>query len=288
MVLGGLLLSCQPHSGEADGYGHFEADDYLIASETGGRLISWIIKAGDSVLSGDTLGVCDTALLHLQKVQAEVKKKGIIIKRQLLQAEERVIQIQIDNLKQEINRFNALLHDKAVGRKTVDDLFHELKVAQARKDAFIPKYAGIRQELNAVDVQVKLLDEQMHQCFILAPAKGTIIENYAHPGDWIVPGKFLARMADLDQMTLKAYLSEDQLGDVKLGDRVTVCIDRSGGSLNEYSGIVFWIADEAEFTPKVIQTRKERVNLVYAVKVRVMNDGRIKIGMPGEMTLIQP
>jgi len=187
------------------------------------------------------------------------------------------------NLKREKKRFEKLLADGAVTSKQMDDINGNLNVLNKRIDAVRAQLNSILAEKTAMLVNIELVNEQIVKSIILNPESGTVLEKYLEQYEIVIPGKALYKLADLDNMILKAYISEPQLSEIELLQRVIVLIDGINEEKLKFDGIVSWISSEAEFTPKIIQTREERVNLVYAIKVRVKNDGRIKIGMPGEV-----
>jgi HlyD family secretion protein len=280
-VLAGF--SCARREAGFDAAGHFEADEYLVAAETGGRIIRMDIREGDRVNRGDTIALTDTVSIRLQVHQSLAQQAAVEAKIPGIRAQEKVVETEIAILAAEKKRFELLLSEKATSGKSLDDIVHQIELAQARKAAFSTQVAGLRQDARVVEAQRAILEDQLRKCAVIAPADGVVISLVSKQGDIMVPGKVIVKLADIDRIILKAYVSGAQLSRVKIAGEVTARIDAPSGGYLQYPGQVYWVADQAEFTPKVIQTRKERVNLVYAVKVRVKNDGRIKIGMPGEL-----
>jgi HlyD family secretion protein len=281
-----FALSCSRKDTGFDAMGHFEADEYMLSAESGGRIIKLDLKEGTKVHRGDTVAITDTISVFLQLQQSRAQQTAIEAKIPGVKAQEKVVETEISVLQAEKERFKNLFTDKATSGKSLDDIVHQIDLANARKGTFPTQIASLRQEVNVIMAQQNILADQLRKCRVISPADGVIINLIAKSADLMTPGKPIMKLADIDQIILKAYVSEDQLSRIKISDQVKVRIDSPDRGFLEYPGQIYWVSDQAEFTPKVIQTKKERVNLVYAVKVRVKNDGRIKIGMPGELFLI--
>jgi len=281
-----LALSCSRKNDGFDAMGHFEADEYMLTAESAGRIIRLNLREGDRVHQGDTVALIDTVSIHLQLMQSKAQQAALASKIPGVIAQQKVVETEIAALKAEKNRFQNLLADQATSAKSLDDLVHQIDLANARKATFSTQVSSLHQDENVIIAQQNLLLDQLRKCYVISPAGGTVINLIAKPSDLMIPGKSILKLADIDQIILKAYVSEDQLSRIRIADQVKVKIDGEKGGSIEFPGQVYWVSDQAEFTPKVIQTKKERVNLVYAVKARVKNDGRIKIGMPGELFLI--
>ena len=232
---------------------------------------------------GEMVGWVDTTRLFLQKKQLFAQINTINSKYSGSRAEINVLEAEKSNLIREKKRFEKLLADGAVTSKQMDDINGNLNVLNKKIDAVRIQLNGILAEKNVITVNIDLVNDQIVKSIILNPKSGTVLEKYLEQYEIVVPGKALYKLADLDKMILKAYISEPQLSEIELQQKVNVLIDGINEEKIMFEGIVSWISSEAEFTPKIIQTREERVNLVYAIKVRVKNDGRIKIGMPGEV-----
>ena len=287
ILFGAIILlaasSCSKKTPEADAFGHFEADEYNIMAESGGRLVSWTVDDGCLVSFGDTIGIVDTMHFFLQKELLTKQVASIRSKLTVIQAQEEALDLEININKRELARFALMLAEDAVSQKTIDDLTDRIAISNARKKGFSAEKFSVMRELEVVDTQRNQIDDQIRRSVILSPVTGSVISCYVNKSDMVVPGKNLATVADLSVMYMKGYISGDQLYQAKPGGMVVIQIDGPEGDVFEYDGSITWISDEAEFTPKVIQTRKERVHLVYALKIRVINDGRIRIGMPGEL-----
>jgi HlyD family secretion protein len=278
-------FSCARKDAGFDAMGHFEADEYMVTSETAGRITRLDLQEGDRVNRGDTVAWTDTASIYLQLQQSFAQRAAIESKIPGVKAQEKVVETEISILKSEKERFENLIADKATSGKSLDDIVHQIELAQARKLTYATQVASLRMESEVVNAQQNILYDQLRKCKVISPSGGVVVHLASRQGDLMVPGKLILKLADIDQITLKAYVIEDQLSNIRISDRVTARIDAPDGGYIEYPGVVYWVSDQAEFTPKVIQTKKERANLVYAVKVRVANDGKIKIGMPGELLL---
>lgn len=283
-----LSISCRKSESRADAYGNFEARDVIVSAEASGKLLDFKVEEGQTLAAGQLVALIDTTLLHLQKQQLQASLGTVGKKTQDPGPQIAVLEGQRDNLIREKNRVEKLLADKAATPKQLDDITGQIEVidrqiAAARKQAGTVN-TGILSEKDPIRAQIRLLEEQISRCYIRNPIRGTVLTKIAEPAEIVGFGAPLYKIAPLDTLEMRAYLSEDQLSRVSIGDSVRVQIDESGGGVRTLPGTISWISAKAEFTPKTIQTREERVNLVYAFKVRVANaDGAVKIGMPGEV-----
>ena len=277
-----LLTFCAKPGEEYDANGHFETREVLVSSENSGRLVSFIIEAGMTVNKGQVVGMVDTMALFLNKEQVNARVEAAMLKIPGIKAQKNVVVKEIEALDFEISRVASLVKNKAATQKQLDDLHHTRSVANARLEAFETQIMSVKAEVRVLEAQLDLLNEQISRSAIKAPIDGLVLERYARESEIVSPGKILFSVASTSKMELKAYISGSQLSMVEIGQTVKVRIDWEETDYREYRGIITWVADEAEFTPKIIQTKEERVNLVYAIKIQVENDGKIKIGMPGE------
>ncbi len=278
-----LTISCVQNEQEADAYGNFEAHEIIVPSQATGILNSFTLNEGDMLKVGEKIGWVDTTRLFLQKKQLFAQIKTINTKYLGSRAEISVLEAEKSNLTREKKRFEKLLADGAVTSKQMDDINGNLNVLNKKIDAVRAQLKSILAEKDIVTVSIDMINDQIVNSIILNPESGTVLEKYLEQYEIVIPGKALYKLADLNNMILKAYISEPQLSEIELKQKVNILIDGVNEEKIIFEGIVSWISSEAEFTPKIIQTREERVNLVYAIKVRVKNDGRIKIGMPGEV-----
>jgi len=281
-----LLYSCDGSDDEADAYGNFEAVEIIVSSEANGKLVVFQLEEGDKLNENQIVGFVDTTQLHLNKKQLEASIRAIKSKTQNVQVQIEVLENKRENLEREKNRVERLLADSAATSKQYDDIVGELAVVEkqiaATKSQLNTGNRGLLSEIAPLEVKIEQLEDQLEKSIINNPTKGTVLTKFAYENEITAYGKPLYKIADLETITLRAYLSGNQLANVKIGQGVTIAIDQNDGE-KEFPGEVTWISSNAEFTPKVIQTKEERVNLVYALKVVVKNSGEIKIGMPGEV-----
>jgi HlyD family secretion protein len=277
-----ILSSCSVDNSEPDAWGNFESREVLVSSETGGKILSMQVQQGDILERGDLVAIIDSTILKLQLAELEAGRNSVRTKLNSIDAQNKIIEQQIKNLEVNISRVENMLDDHAATRKQLDDLQGQMEVLEKQKEANNIQKTTIRSELKVFDTREALLHEQIDRCYIKSPSEGTVLQKYAEAGEITAAGKALVKIADLVNMELKVYISGAQLGQLKLGQECRIRIDRGEKDYSEFSGTVIHIADKAEFTPKIIQTREERVHLVYAVKIRVKNDGTLKNGMPAE------
>jgi len=281
------LASCTQEENGSDAYGNFEATEIIVSSEATGKLVQLTVEEGAELPAQTAVGLVDTLTLHLKKKQVQLTMQAIRSKLQNEKVQIDVLLEQKENLKREIKRVDQLFEQKAATAKQRDDMYGELKVLENRIESIKSQLStanrGLLAELGPLEAQLEQLDDQIGKSLVLTPARGTVLAKYAEQGEIVTFGKPLFKVADLTDMTLRAYVGAPQLSAIKLGQKVKVLTDTAEGTLREREGTISWIASSAEFTPKIIQTREERVNLVYAIKVVVPNDGTIKIGMPAEV-----
>lgn len=276
------LLSCGNGNDKADGYGNFEATEIIIAAENSGKLMQFSIEEGDIVSKNTFIGFVDTIPLHLKREQLLVSKAVISAKSKGVLSQISVLNAQLKTANINKNRVESLIKDNAGTQKQLDDISGEIDVFKQRINSVEIQNAPVVNELKSIDVQIAQLNDQIGKSKLIIPVSGTVLAKYAEPHEITSFGKPLYKIADLSTMKLRVYLSETQLANLKIGQEVFVKID-DANAMKAFSGTIEWIASEAEFTPKIIQTKEERVALVYAVKIAVKNDGSLKIGMPAEM-----
>jgi len=282
MALG--IISCQQDNEKADGYGNFEATEITISSEANGKIEFLKIEEGDVIPGKQLVGLVDTLQLHFAKQQLMASKITIASKSSNVVAQTKILQEQLKTAQQEKNRINNLYAENAATKRQVDDIAGQVKVIEAQIKSVATQNEPILNDLKAMDIQIAKITDQIAKCKIYNPINGTVLTKFAEQGEITAFGKPLYKIANLSEMILKMYISETQLSKIKIGEKVTVKIDADDNT-NTLAGTISWIASTAEFTPKIIQTKEERVHLVYAVKVKVKNNGRLKIGMPAEMWL---
>ena len=282
MIFG--LFSCGKDSGKADGYGNFEATEITISAENNGKLIQFSIDEGDLLKKNQFVGFIDTIQLALRKEQLAVSKSVISSKSKGVLSQVSVLKSRLKTAKINKNRIENLIRDNAGTQKQLDDVNGQIDIIKSQIRSVEIQNAPVVNELKSIDVQLKQIDDQIIKSKIINPVNGTVLTKYAEPNEITAFGKPLYKIADLSTMELRVYISETQLSEIKIGQKVTVKIDALA-EMKSFEGKINWIASKAEFTPKIIQTKEERIALVYAVKVNVVNDGSLKIGMPAEMWL---
>ncbi|MBK8554396.1 MAG: efflux RND transporter periplasmic adaptor subunit [Lewinellaceae bacterium] len=298
-----VFTACQQTETPADAYGNFEADDMIVSAEGTGELIAFQVEEGQTLKAGQVVGCVDSTQLVLKKEQIEASVRAIAAKSPAIAAQLSVFEKQLDAAKQQIStlqreqtRVQNLLKSDAATPKQLDDINAQLDQAQkqvavileqktASNASLSVQKSGLLAEILPMKKQIAQIDDQITKCRVVNPINGTVLNTYASQGELAAFGKPLYKIANLDPIILRAYIAGDQLGSIKVGQNVTVSVDAPDGAMKDYTGTVTWISEKAEFTPKVIQTRDERVNLVYAVKIKVGNDGGLKIGMPGEVKI---
>jgi HlyD family secretion protein len=278
------LFSCDNKDGKADGYGNFEATEIIISAENTGKLMQLDLNEGNILEVQQLVGYIDTTALSLKREQLEVYKEVVRSKSKGVLSQIAVLSSKLNVANINKKRAENLIADNAGTQKQLDDAQGETGVLKSQVRSIKIQNAPVINELQSLDVQLKQIDDQILKSKIINPISGTVLTKYAEANEVTAFGKPLYKIADLSIMQLRVYISETQLAQVKIGQEVTVKID-AVDTMKSYKGIISWIASEAEFTPKIIQTKEERVALVYAVKIEVKNDGSLKIGMPAEMWL---
>ncbi|MBQ6688905.1 MAG: HlyD family efflux transporter periplasmic adaptor subunit [Bacteroidales bacterium] len=283
-----LCSSCSGKT-EFDACGNFEADEILVSSQGTGQLMWSDIQEGMTVTAGNTLGIIDTVQLYLQKTQLELQLKSVMSSRPDVESQVASLRSQIANLKSEKSRLERLVAKGAAPTKQVDDIKAQIVILESQLDAQLSALSkntsAVEFNANAISAQIDMIEDKISKCHIVSPVNGTVIAKYIHAGELVGMGTPIMKVADLENMFLRAYFTSDQLGSIVLGDKVTVTADFGGEQQFQYEGKIVWISSESEFTPKSIQTRNTRANLVYAVKIAVRNDGRLKIGTYGEVNI---
>lgn len=296
-----LWLSCRQGNEAFDAQGSFEAEEVLVSPEATGRIVEWKVAEGDSLSAGDTVGRIEGHGLELQREQAEASLRALQDRTTdpgpqvaLLNDQLAVQQAQLDNLTRELARAEGLLKKDAATGKQVDDLRFQLEsvrrqMAVTRQQIAVQRALTANQnravlsETEPLRKRAEQLEDQLRRTAVVNPASGVVIATYANIGETAAPGRPLYKVADLHELTLRAYVTGEQASTLSVGRKVKVFTDRGADDYAEHAGTLTWISPRAEFTPKTIQTKDERANLVYAVKVRVPNDGSLRIGMYGEI-----
>ncbi len=276
------LFSCSDSNGKADGYGNFEAIEITISAEKNGKLLQFNVNEGDIIKKDQFIGFIDTIALTLKREQLQVTKAVISSKSRGVLSQINVLNAKLKVANTNKKRAENLIKDNAGTQKRLDDVQGEIDVIKNQIVSVEIQNAPVVNELRSIDIQLKQIEDQIQKSKIVNPVNGTVLTKYTEPNEITAFGKPLYKIADLSTMQLRVYISETQLANIKIGQEVTVKID-AADAMKSYKGTISWIASEAEFTPKIIQTKEERVALVYAVKIDVANDGSLKIGMPAEL-----
>lgn len=279
-----VLISCDGNGDKADGYGNFEATEITVSAEANGRILFFDVEEGNVLEENKVVGVIDTIQLSLKRDQLLAAKNTIFSKSRSVLSQREVIKEQLKVAQNDQTRIENLINENAATQKQLDDINGQMDILKQQMKNVETQNAPIVNEVKSIEVQIQQIEDQIVKSIIKNPVKGTVLVKYAEPNEVAAFGKPLYKISDLDEMELRVYISETQLANIQTGQEVTVKID-DADNMKSYNGTVAWISDSAEFTPKIIQTKEERVNLVYAVKVRVKNDGSLKIGMPAEMWL---
>ena len=282
LVLAMFIISCNKNNEKADAYGNFETTEITVSSESNGKIEFLNLEEGDVVEKGKTVGLIDTLQLYYTKMQLIASQKTVSSKSGNVLSQKQVLQEQLKTAKIEQTRIKNMFSENAATKRQVDEINGKVKVIEEQIKSVGTQNAPIKNEANSFSVQIEKINDQIKKCNLVNPIKGTVLTKYAEPNEVTTFGKPLYKIANLEEMNLRVYISETQLSSIKIGQQVKVKID-DFEQTKEYIGNIIWISSQAEFTPKIIQTKEERANLVYAVKIRVKNDGSLKIGMPAEI-----
>jgi len=283
-----MLAACH-NAPDYDATGIFEATTTVVSAETAGKIMEFPVEEGDTIAAGERIALVDTAMLSLQRSQLGRQCRSAEESTPDVSAQVAALRTRIAHAEQEAARQHRLLADGATTARQVDDADAQLRALRAELGAQLSTLGKSRSSIgdnaSAIGYQGDQIAEQIARCNVLSPTCGTVLVKYAERGEYATPGKPLVKIADLGKIYLRCYFTAAQLADVHLGQKVTVIADFGGDKRFDYPGIITWIADQSEFTPKSIQTRDSRANLVYAAKVAVENDGRLKLGQYGEVRL---
>ena len=271
---------------EPDAYGTFEAEEVVVSAETTGRLATFTPVEGAQLARGALVAVVDTTQLSLEREQVVAQRQATGARGNEVAQQIRVLEIQRTVARRNYDRTRRLFAEKAATAQQLDQAERDYRVLGAQIDALRAQRQSVAREVSSGEARVAQISERVGKSRIVNPVRGTVLATFVHAGELVQPGQALYRIADLDTLTLRAYVAENQLQSLRLGGQVEVRIDSRDGQTTALPGTITWISSKAEFTPTPIQTRDERADLVYAVKVRVPNSqGLLKIGMPGDLTL---
>ncbi|MDR1717905.1 MAG: HlyD family efflux transporter periplasmic adaptor subunit [Prevotella sp.] len=284
-----LLSACDRGKGDYDASGVFETTEVIVSAEANGKIMQFDIEEGQLLDAGREIGYIDTVQLYLKKMQLQANMKSVKTRYTDVPRQIAATKQQIATQRNELKRFENLVKSNAANQKQVDDINAQILVLErqlaAQTETLENSNRGVSEESTGLDIQVAQLNDQLQKSIITSPIRGTVLSKYAEQGELATQGRALFKIADMDNMFLRAYITSGQLTEVKIGEQVRVFADFGEKDIKEYAGTITWISDKSEFTPKTIQTRDERANLVYAVKIAVKNDGYLKKGMYGELKL---
>jgi len=282
-----LLASCSGNTNRYDASGTFEATETIVSAEASGVIKAFNIEEGEVLQAGQYIGGIDSVQLYLNKKQLQAQIQAVLSKRPDVATQLAALQEQLKQAHREQQRITNLLKADAATQKQLDDANAQVaiinKQIEGQRSSLRITSASLSEETLPLTVQIEQLNDQLEKCRIVNPVSGTVLTKYAEPNEMASNGKPLYKIADLSQIILRAYITGSQFAQVKLNQPVQVLVDAKDGEYTTYTGTVVWISDKAEFTPKTIQTKDERANLVYATKIKVKNDGKLKIGMYGEV-----
>ena len=284
-----VLAACNSNTNNHDASGTFEAIETIVSAEASGKILEFNLNEGDELKQGARIGYIDSTQLYLQRLQLIQNKKAILSSTPDSKSQIEVLQKELENAQSDKKRIENLVKGEVASQKQLDDINTKIAVLQSKitalKSELGTRTSTINEQSNTVQVQLAQINDQLKKCTITNPINGTVLTKYAEANEMVPAGKPLYKIADLSTLVLRAYITGNQFANLKLNQQVTVLVDSTENEYKEYEGIVEWISNKAEFTPKTIQTKEERANLVYAVKIRVKNDGLLKLGMYADVKL---
>lgn len=287
LLLSTFLSACKNNNEDFDASGSFESTEVIVSAEASGKIINFDITEGQLLEQNQEIGHIDSVQLALRKKQIQANQKGLQSRRPNVQKQIASLEQQIATAKNEKKRFENLVAANAANTKQLDDIKAQIAVLEKQLIAHLSTLestnTGISEDSEALNIQIEQIDDQLQKCKIISPIKGTVLQKYAEAGEVTMPGKALCKVADIENMILRAYITSDQLNKLKIGQKVKVSADFGEDEMRTYEGTIAWISSKAEFTPKTIATRDERANMVYAIKINIKNDGFLKIGMYGNV-----
>lgn len=278
-----FIMSCKEETSMADAYGNFDVNETIISAEAAGRLESFTIHEGQKLNEGKLIGTIDSTNLILERNGILANKKSVIAKLTAINAEIKVLNVQLDVIRKEYKRVLKLIESDAATEKQKDDIEGTIEIINSKIGAAKAQKPAVSAQLAVIDANVAKVDNLISKCVIINPIEGRVITKLVEKYELVAPGKPLYKIAQTNKIYLKAFVTGTQVSGLKIGQKVSIQIDTKEGEYRTIEGVINWISEEAEFTPKLIQTREERVSLVYAIKIGFENDGTVKIGMPGEV-----
>lgn len=281
--------SCKKSESAFFASGTFEATEVVVSSEANGKILQFEVEEGQQLCENQRIGSIDSVQLSLKKQQLKATQKALLIRRPSLSKQIAATEQQISTAKTERKRVENLVNANAANQKQLDDITAQIAVLEkqlaAQRSTIETTNDGITGDNEALRIQIEQIEDQLNKCSISSPINGTVLTKYAEKGELAIAGKALFKVADINEMILRVYITSTQLTELKIGQKVKVFADFGKDNQKAYEGVIAWISSKSEFTPKTIATRDERANMVYAVKVNVKNDGMLKIGMYGNIDL---
>jgi HlyD family secretion protein len=282
-----LIASCGNKKTDVDASGSFEAEETIISANATGTINQLSVEEGQTLKAGQQIGYIDSLQLYLKKKQLEAQISSTLSQRPDINAQVAALQVQLKTAEREQQRISNLVKADAATQKQLDDANAQIdlikKQIAAQQSSLGITSGSITQQAAPLQVQIEQINDQLEKCRIINPVNGTVLAKYAEQNEMATAGKPLYKIADISSLTLRAYITGSQMAQVKLNQKVKVMVDDGKGGFREYEGTLTWISDKAEFTPKTILTKEERTNLVYAIKIKVVNDGLLKLGMYAEV-----
>ena len=282
-----VFSGCGPKQADSDAQGTFEATEVIVSAEANGKLLALGVEEGQEVKTGESVGYVDSTALRLNKLQLIQNQKAVLAGRQNVQTQLESLRKELTNAIADQKRIENLVKGQVASQKQLDDANLRIEVLKAKIDAqenlLNTGNTALSEQGKTIAAQLNVVEDQLRRCRVINPVNGTVLTKYSEAFEMTAVGKPLYKVADLSQMTLRAYVTQDQQSKLKIGQKVNVLVDDGDEAMREYEGTIQWVNEKAEFTPKTIQTKDERANLVYAVKIAVKNDGLLKIGMYGEV-----
>ncbi len=283
LISGLLIISCSFNDEESDAFGNFEATEVFISAEVPGKMVQMNIEEGEALKDGELICLVDTIPFILKRNQLLAQRSVALSKAEQVKIAKEVLVAQKKIVDQDFSRIEKMFADKAATQKQIDNMSGQVDVLKRQLKGQDASLNSVYSEIEVINAQLAEIEDQLSRCFVKAPSEGVVLQKIAEQGELVATGKPIVKMANLSTLFLRAYISGSQLPSVKIGQEVNVIFDKDEDDNQSVKGTISWISSSAEFTPKIIQTKEERVDLVYAIKVLVKNDGRLKIGMPGEV-----
>ncbi len=282
LIIISIFASCDENINKADANGNFESNATTISAENVGKLLSFTINEGEKINEDIVVGIIDTTQLHLKKELVKASYGSIVSQSKSVLSQIDVLNEQLEIQNTNLNRIKKMFSEGSATQKQLDDIQGQVNVTKQQITSVKAQNASVLSKIISLDVQIKQIEDQISKCIITNPIYGTVLVKYVEPFEFVAPGKPLYQIQNMDKLVLKAYVIEPQLTQIKIGQKVKVAVDSNNGEIT-FEGEITWISAQAEFTPKIIQTKDERRNLVYAIKINVVNDGSLKIGMPASV-----